>query len=1083
MPTEVAPRPDTQLALAGLKDFQRATAKYAFDRLYSSDGTRRFLVADEVGLGKTLVARGVIAHAIDHLWGRVPRIDIVYICSNADIARQNVQRLRIPGCTASALASRLTLLPLQVRGLAQQSVNFVAFTPGTSFEQTSGGGIVEERALLYWLLDRAWGIHGRVAPIYVLRDWASAHRFENAVNNFVRERIDESLANGFVRALQSPKHAALRVEFDELCRRFCRRDVEGTAEDRSKRSLWISKTRRVLASVCLHALKPDLIILDEFQRFKHLLSDDTAPGELARDLFNYSSEHTAARVLLLSATPYKMLSLHHETEDDHYGDFVATLEFLTRGNTSGFEALLDAYRDAISNLHLSNGVERLRQIKSQLETQLRLVIARTERLAITSDRGGMLEERCTTVALLKARDVSGYLGLQKVADALGQGELVEYWKSAPYLLNFMEEYQLKTVFKGQSGDSATSRELLRLVRNHADAFLPIDRVRRYQPVEPGNVRLRALAADTVESGAWRMLWIPPALSYYELSGPFADPALRRFTKRLVFSAWHVVPKTVACLLSYDVERRMIRGKNPSAVNTPEARKRRRGLLRFAFSDGRLTGMPLFTLVYPSLSLAVKGDPREIAREATASGDSVSAGGIATRLREIIQRQLDALKVTYRKEGPSDETWYWAAPMVLDNANFPKQSAAWWAQPSLITAWAGSAVDAEDIRWADHVREALRLVEAVQEGTHVLGPPPDDLAEVLAYMASAGPAVATLRAFSRCETRGVEPSDVAARNAAGRAGRAFLSLFNHPEVREMIRAGRGDEPYWLRVLEYVHAGSLQAVLDEYMHVLSDLSLAQDASGEEAVQTLSDELISALTLRTAALRVDEVTAPPFARAVKFESHAMRIRFAMRFGDERSEDEGTAGMQMNGTPSTRKERVRAAFNSPFWPFVLVTTSVGQEGLDFHPYCHCVVHWNLPSNPVDLEQREGRVHRYKGHAVRKNIAAGLGPEILQGPEGDVWTAAFALARSRRESADSDLVPYWLYAGDAKIERNIPLLPFSKDVDRLDDLRRSLMVYRMVFGQCRQEDLIRYLLTALSDEQRVATAAELRIDLSPPAP
>ena len=44
--------------------------------------------------------------------------------------------------------------------------------------------------------------------------------------------------------------------------------------------------------------------------------------------------------------------------------------------------------------------------------------------------------------------------------------------------------------------------------------------------------------------------------------------------------------------------------------------------------------------------------------------------------------------------------------------------------------------------------------------------------------------------------------------------------------------------------------------------------------------------------------------------------------------------------------------------------STSIGQEGLDFHTYCHAVVHWNLPSNPVDMEQREGRVHRYKGHA-----------------------------------------------------------------------------------------------------------------------
>jgi superfamily II DNA or RNA helicase len=87
-------------------------------------------------------------------------------------------------------------------------------------------------------------------------------------------------------------------------------------------------------------------------------------------------------------------------------------------------------------------------------------------------------------------------------------------------------------------------------------------------------------------------------------------------------------------------------------------------------------------------------------------------------------------------------------------------------------------------------------------------------------------------------------------------------------------------------------------------------------------------------------------------------------MRFGDDRSNE---VPLALDGsTPGTRKERVRAAFNSPFWPFVVVSTSVGQEGLDFHHYCHAITHWNLPSNPVDLEQREGRIHRYTGHAVR---------------------------------------------------------------------------------------------------------------------
>lgn len=80
---------DPTTALAPLKAFQRATVDHVFRRLHTDpDATRQFLVADEVGLGKTMVARGVIARTIEALWERVPRIDIVYVCSNGAIAAQ-----------------------------------------------------------------------------------------------------------------------------------------------------------------------------------------------------------------------------------------------------------------------------------------------------------------------------------------------------------------------------------------------------------------------------------------------------------------------------------------------------------------------------------------------------------------------------------------------------------------------------------------------------------------------------------------------------------------------------------------------------------------------------------------------------------------------------------------------------------------------------------------------------------------------------------------------------------------------------------------------------------------------------------
>lgn len=184
------------------------------------------------------------------------------------------------------------------------------------------------------------------------------------------------------------------------------------------------------------------------------------------------------------------------------------------------------------------------------------------------------------------------------------------------------------------------------------------------------------------------------------------------------------------------------------------------------------------------------------------------------------------------------------------------------------------------------------------------------------------------------------------------------------------------------------------------------------------------------------------------------------------------------------TRKEQVREAFNSPFWPFVLVTTSVGQEGLDFHPYCHAVMHWNLPCNPVDLEQREGRVHRYKGHAVRKNLALLFGSSMLDMKNRDPWEFLFEMGVQTRGDHTSDLIPFWVFPveGGAKIERHVPALPLSRELDLILELQHALAIYRMVFGQNRQEDLVNYLLGRIPQSSLPDLMKELQIDLSPKA-
>ena len=271
------------------------------------DSTRRFLVADEVGLGKTLVARGVIAKALDHLWDgpdRVEQIDIVYICSNAQIARQNVRRLQI-GDSKFVRADRLTLLPREIRGLRGNRVNYLALTPGTSFDLRSSMGRRDERVLLYHLMQRVWP-DPRAGPMNLFQGYVrNTKHFRWELKEFKRrQHVDADLAEAFKLRVHE-EGEGLRERYLDLCKRFRRSRKRIPGDDRRRQARFIGRLRSLLAEVCVTALEPDLVILDEFQRFKDLLDGEDATAQLARRLFTYANpeENSEVRLLLLSATP------------------------------------------------------------------------------------------------------------------------------------------------------------------------------------------------------------------------------------------------------------------------------------------------------------------------------------------------------------------------------------------------------------------------------------------------------------------------------------------------------------------------------------------------------------------------------------------------------------------------------------------------------------------------------------------------------------------------------------------------------------------------------------------------------------
>jgi hypothetical protein len=1043
---------DPELVLRRLKDFQRDTVDYVFRRLFldEPEHTRRFLVADEVGLGKTMVARGVIAKTLAHLRRLQPdlRLDVVYVCSNQTIAKQNINRLNVTTIERAPLPTRLSLLPMHVKALEANPVNFVSLTPGTSLDTAGGGGVKDERVML-------WSVVRPELPPWLHEGLTNAFQCSVGRKNWLRmvkevenDDIDWSLQSAFLSRLIEDEE--LRGRLHQTCERFMTwRPTEDIhwREGRERNEV-IGSLRSLMARVCVEALEPDLIILDEFQRFRDLLTGDSPAAELTRALLDYredSGHH--ARTLLLSATPYRMMSLSGD-EEDHYADFLETCRFLFDGRDEEVDALEDDLRRLRRGMAAgAAGQGAVDAARQAVEGRLRSVMVRTERVPVSRGQDSMLitaERRVhvTPADLHQARIADG------VARHLGVQDIIEYWKSSPYLVNLMGDYQLKRKLREavESGDLFVGE----ILRSPNGALLRESWFEEYQEVDPGNARLRALLDDTVEAGLWRLLWMPPSQPYLTPGGEYAevkgDP-----TKALVFSTWNVVPDAIAALCSYEAERRIVASAGREmeysrlndVVSTP---------LRFVVRDDRYVGQYSLMPFYPSPTLAALGDPLSLADEGEAF--PLDAGVARERVRARVAAALEAVEqeapTEWEGDEADDQSWIWRRVAHLDRGL--ANAGAWVSQKNGWQRAVGrrgpDAGEGGLTRHIEHFAEAFGSDVPVP-----VGPPPDDLVDVLTDLAMGSPAACALRALHRL-VPDLPLDDRALLSAAARVAEGFRTLF---DLSETVLLLQSDVRYWQRILHYAVDGNLQAVLDEYAHVLVESLGLVDHSPGALLAGVAETMGDVLKVRTSVLSADEIRTTPNGR-VELDRFRIRTRFALRFGDLRGENEKTV---------QRADIVRAAFNSPFRPFVLASTSVGQEGLDFHSYCHAVYHWNLPNNPVDLEQREGRVHRYKSHAVRKNIATVYGGELAGAHSGgcDPWRWMFDRALADRPDDADDLIPYWIYEeGPVRVERRIPLMPLTREVGKLRRLVRSLAVYRMAFGQPRQEDLVELLASQAGD-------------------
>jgi hypothetical protein len=947
--------PDTAKILSQLKDFQRKTVKYAFKQMYEKENpTRRFLIADEVGLGKTLVARGLIAKAIDRFKSQIQngtkRYDIIYICSNAEIAKQNINRLNVIGGVERkefTFTSRITLLPVELKNIKNNRINFISFTPGTSFNLRSSEGIYRERALIYHLLKEKWNLSYRPKYVKFFQCHAKLKYWEEyLLKNFNKKnKIDTSLANKFLENLEAKiaqenknSEEDIYVRFEKTAKKFnyLYQDKKVSTDVSRERNRIVAELRLLLAKSCISSLEPDFIILDEFQRFKNLLDGQDEMCKLAREMFDFED----TKLLLLSATPYKMYTLYQEGEI-HYDDFIRTAQFLltnkddlenSNRDIMSLKTQLEEYKNLLYRLN-KNNLNDLYKYKRKIEKILGKVMCRTERNSGICKQDSMIKEYAEK-GEIEHKEIIDFINIDKIAQVVKHRSCMEYWKSSPYLLNFMDDdYKFKKDCRKEIDDGSVKMEdaLLSAKKN----FLPWRKVSNYREISANNHELRVLLNNTMKDKAWKLLWIPPSLLYYRSNSFFDD--LGEYTKSLIFSSWKVVPKTIASLCSYEAERKA-KDFNREEYGYEGTERRKIKELNFAIKEDKPASMNLITLFYPCMTLAKRINPLKITQNYMKKNGSLpSATEMENEIKHKIRNILEntVLRKKLDSEGPFDQRWYWASLIFMDRIFYREKIQEWFSlngsnNYNFINLNKKSDEDIEgDLRqaektepshFADHIsylEEFFKLepLQMVKE----LGNPPKDLLSVLSKIALASPAVASLRALSEYSDK----YNPALFYNAALISFSFRSLYILPETISLIKGLFPEGPYWKKILNYNIAGNLQSLLDEYMYVLFEsLGLMNLSEKGKIICELGEHIEKVISIRTPSLYFDEIKIKN-DKIGEIKKRSMRCRFAMRFG---------TGIVELGQGVSNLSDVRNAFNSPFRPFILATTSIGQEGLDFH-------------------------------------------------------------------------------------------------------------------------------------------------------
>lgn len=268
-------------------NFQKRTIRRVVES-FTNKGVNRMLVADEVGLGKTIVAKGVINclayrkyrdMVAANINEKVYRFDVLYLCSNINIAVQNEEKLGFnsSGKKKPDEENRLTMVFKQY--LDQEPIKYSI----EDIENVYLNIFPEEKGKTDAKFFYGKEIQIRVIPItpktsikmnnktgckvereFIVKIWKGILEYKKDENRDEWEEFKE-------KPDAERMYKILSLKSDRLQQKNLLEMIQVPDEHKEE---W-EEYRKIIAESTLEWLKYDLVILDEFQNFQDIIQQDT----------------------------------------------------------------------------------------------------------------------------------------------------------------------------------------------------------------------------------------------------------------------------------------------------------------------------------------------------------------------------------------------------------------------------------------------------------------------------------------------------------------------------------------------------------------------------------------------------------------------------------------------------------------------------------------------------------------------------------------------------------------------------------------------------------------------------------------